>query len=397
MAFSKKTVRDLEVEHKKVLVRVDFNTPIADGVVTDNTRIQAALPTITALLERGARVILISHLGRPSGEGFEEAYSLRPVADALSQLLGKDVAYCPETVGKRAQEMADQLNDGDVLILENLRFDSREKANDDEFAQELACLADLYVNDAFGVCHRRHASVAAITQYLPSASGMLLEKEITTLTQMTQTPNRPFVAILGGSKVSDKIQIINRLLDVCDQLIIGGGMCFTLLKAQGYEVGASLLQEDWVEKVSELMKRAADKGVEIILPVDVVVASHFAEDAQTAVVNVANIPHDMMGLDIGPESVELFAQTIAQAKTIFWNGPMGVFEMKPFEAGTRGVALAVAAAQDAVTVIGGGDSVAAVKKFNLEDQMTFISTGGGASMKLVEGGELPGYELLTDK
>lgn len=389
-----KTIDQLDAKGKRVLVRVDFNVPVKDGVVTDDTRIRAALPTIEKLVADGAKVVLMSHRGRPSGEGFEEEFSLRPAALHLAEVLGKPVAFASDIAGDDALAKANALGDGEVLIVENLRFDKREKKNDSAFCEELAKLGDVYVNDAFGTAHRAHASTAGVAALLPAYAGYLMEKEVSTLTGMLDDPKRPFCAILGGSKVSDKIQVIDALMDKCDTLIIGGGMCFTFLLAQGYSVGTSLKEEDWVERAGEMIAKAKEKGVKLLLPVDVVCADKFAEDANTKTVAVDAIPDDMMGLDIGPETVKLYAAAIAQAKTVFWNGPMGVFEMDAFAKGTRDVALAVADNAEADTIIGGGDSVAAVNKFDLADRMTFISTGGGASMELVEGKELPGVAAL---
>ena len=389
-----KTINDLDAKGKRVLVRVDFNVPVKDGVVTDDTRIRAALPTIKKLIDDGAKVVLMSHRGRPGGVGYEEEYSLRPAALRLAEVLGKPVAFASDIAGEDALAKADALSDGDVLIVENLRFDKREKKNDTAFCEELAKLGDVFVNDAFGTAHRAHASTAGVASFLPAFAGYLLEKEVSTLTGMLDDPARPFCAILGGSKVSDKIQVIDALMDKCDTLIIGGGMCFTFLLAQGYSVGTSLKEEDWVERAGAMIEKAKEKGVKLLLPVDVVCADKFAEDANTVTVAVDAIPDDMMGLDIGPETVKLYADAIAEAKTVFWNGPMGVFEMDAFAVGTRDVALAVADNAEADTIIGGGDSVAAVNKFDLADRMTFISTGGGASMELVEGKELPGVAAL---
>ncbi len=389
-----KTIDSLDAAGKKVLVRVDFNVPVKDGVVTDDTRIRAALPTIEKLIDDGARVILMSHLGRPAGTGYEEAFSLRPAALRLSELLGKPVVFASDTVGEDAQAKAAALRDGDVLLLENLRFDKREKKNDPAFCEQLAALADVYVNDAFGTAHRAHASTAGVAALLPAYAGYLMTREVSTLSGMLDEPKRPFVAILGGSKVSDKIKVIDALIDKCDTLIIGGGMCFTFLMAQGLSVGTSLKEEDWVERAGEMLAKAKERGVELLLPVDVVVADRFAEDADHVTVMADSIPNDMMGLDIGAGTAAMYAEAISKAKTVFWNGPMGVFEMDAFATGTKAVAEAVAANKEGDTIIGGGDSVAAVNKFDLADQMTFISTGGGASMELVQGEKLPGVEAL---
>lgn len=389
-----KTIDALDARGKRVLVRVDFNVPVKDGAVADDTRIRAALPTIEKLVACGARVILMSHLGRPSGEGFEEAFSLAPVAARLSELLGAPVAFSSDTVGPDAQAKAAALGDGEVLLLENLRFDKREKKNDPAFCEELASLADAYVNDAFGTAHRAHASTAGVAALLPAYAGYLLANEVATLTGMLESPKRPFVAILGGSKVSDKIKVIDALIGKCDTLVIGGGMCFTFLAAQGLSTGTSLKEDDWVERAGDMLAKAKERGVEMLLPVDVVCADRFAEDAATKTVPVDAIPDDMMGLDIGPGTAALYADAIKKASTVFWNGPMGVFEMDAFAAGTKAVAEAVADNEAADTVIGGGDSVAAVNRFGLADRMTFISTGGGASMELVQGEALPGVEAL---
>lgn len=389
-----KTIDKLDAAGKRALVRVDFNVPVKDGVVTDDTRIRAALPTIEKLVAQGARVVLMSHLGRPSGEGFEESFTLRPAAQKLSELMGKPVVFATDTVGADAQAKAASLRDGDVLVVENLRFDKREKKNDPAFCEELAKLGDVYVNDAFGTAHRAHASTAGVAALLPAYAGYLMQREVATLTGMLEEPKRPFVAILGGSKVSDKIKVIDALMDKCDTLVIGGGMCFTFLLAQGKQVGSSLREEDWIERAAAMIAKADERGVKLLLPVDVVCADRFAEDAETLTVSVDDIPDAMMGLDIGPETAKLYAQAVAEAGTVFWNGPMGVFEMAAFEAGTKAVAQAVADNAEADTVIGGGDSVAAVNKFDLAAQMTFISTGGGASMELVQGEKLPGVEAL---
>ncbi|MEC4175847.1 phosphoglycerate kinase [Adlercreutzia sp. R7] len=390
-----KTIDDENFAGKKVLVRVDFNAPVdGEGNVTDDTRIRAALPTINKLIDDGAKVILTSHRGRPAGEGFEEAFSLDPIARRLQELIGRDIVLTRDLTGPAVAEVVDAMADGDVVLLENIRFDAREKKNDPAFARELADLADAYVNDAFGTAHRAHASTAGVAEFLPSYAGYLMEREVGTLTGMLDEPKRPFVAILGGSKVSDKIKVIDALLDKADTLIIGGGMCFTFLLAQGHAVGTSLKEEDWVDRAAAMIEKARERGVSLLLPVDVVVADAFANDAAIETVSVDAIPADMMGLDIGPATVELYAEAIGMAKSVFWNGPMGVFEMPSFEAGTRKVAEAVAANEAADTIIGGGDSVAAVNKFDLADAMTFISTGGGASMELVQGEQLPGVEAL---
>ena len=341
-----KTIDELDARGKRVLVRVDFNVPVKDGAVTDDTRIRAALPTIQKLVDDGARVILMSHLGRPAGEGFEESFTLRPAAQKLSELMGKPVVFATDTVGDDARAKAASLRDGDVLVVENLRFDKREKKNDPAFCEELAALGEAYVNDAFGTAHRAHASTAGVAALLPAYAGYLMQREVATLSGMLEEPRRPFTAILGGSKVSDKIKVIDALMDKCDTLIIGGGMCFTFLLAQGKAVGTSLKEEDWVERAAAMIAKAEERGVQLLLPVDVVCADRFAEDAETLTVSVDGIPGDMMGLDIGPETAKLYADAVAQAKTVFWNGPMGVFEMKAFEAGTKAVAEAVVLTQE---------------------------------------------------
>ena len=393
--MSLKTIEGVDVAGKRVLVRVDFNVPLKDGVVTDDTRIKAALPTITYLLDHDAQVILMSHLGRPSGTGFEEEFSLAPAAKHLATLIDAPVAMAADTAGDDARAKIEAMENGSVVVLENLRFDKREKKNDEAFCDELASLADLYVNDAFGTAHRAHASTAGVAHKMEAYAGFLLANEVQTLGGMLEEPQHPFVAILGGSKVSDKVGVIDSLIDKADTIIIGGGMCFTFLMAQGYGVGTSLKEEDWVERAATMIEKAAEKGVKLLLPVDVVCADKFAEDAHTVTCGVDAMPEDMMGLDIGPKTEEIYAEAIAAGKTVFWTGPMGVFEMKAFEHGTKAVAEAVAANTEAATIIGGGDSVAAVNKFDLADQMTFISTGGGASMELVEGKVLPGVEALS--
>ena len=394
--FDKLTIRDVDVAGKRVLVRVDFNVPLSEGSVTDDMRVRATLPTLRYLVDHGAKVIIMSHLGRPKGEP-DPRYSLRPVRRVLARLLGRNVHFIYTTVGPDAVEAVERMVDGELLMLENVRFNPGEKTNDPEFAAELASLADIYVNDAFGAAHRAHASTVGVTEYLPAYAGILLSREVKTLTEMLANPEHPFVAILGGSKVSDKFGVIERLLDVVDTLIIGGGMCFTMLVAQGVDVGHSLVEKDWIEPAKGMLTMAEEKGVDLMLPVDFVVAEAIVEDADTQVVGRGEIPAEMMGLDIGPTTVELFKDAVASAKTIFWNGPMGVFELSPFETGTREVAGAVSRNSRAVSVVGGGDSVAAIKKFGLQERVTFVSTGGGAAMKLLEGSTLPGLEALQDR
>ena len=399
MAFTKKTVRDIDVDGKRVLVRVDFNVPIKDGVVGDTTRIKAALPTIKYLVEHNARVILMSHLGRPAGTGFEPELSLKPVAAKLAELSGLDVSFVQDTYGEEAAKAIEAVEPGKVLVLENVRFDKREKKNDPEIAKKLASYGDIFVLDAFGTAHRAQGSVVGPAAYLPAVAGFLLEKEVDTLTGIFAEPERPFVAIVGGSKVSSKIGVLDHLIDSADTLIIGGGMAYTFFLAKGYKtVGTSLKEEDWVERAAEMLKKAEDKGVKILLPIDNLVADHFGEDATGEVVASDAIPEDRMGMDIGPKTEALYAEAIKGAKTVFWNGPMGVFEFDNFAHGTKAVAEAVAElkANGGTSIIGGGDSVAAVNKFDLADKMSWISTGGGASMELVEGKALPGVEALLD-
>lgn len=391
-----RTIEQGNFSGKTVLVRVDFNVPLSGDVVGDDTRIMAALPTINYLKEQGAKIVLMSHLGRPNGQGFQPEFSLAPVAKHLASVIGEDVVFCPETIGENAQALASGLNPGKIMLLENLRFDAREEQCDKEFSSELAAIADVFVSDAFGCAHRSHASTVGVCEFLPSYAGFLLKGEVETLTSMLDNPKRPFVSILGGSKVSDKIQIIDALIDKCDTIIIGGGMCFTFFMAQGYDVGTSLKEEDWVDRARETLAKAKEAGVQFLLPVDVVVADKFANDANIKLVKSDEIPHDMMGLDIGPDTAKLYSDAIKGAKSVFWNGPMGVFEMTSFEKGTKEVAKSVAENVQADTIIGGGDSVAAVNKFNLADKMTFISTGGGASMKLVQGDTLPGVACLCE-
>ena len=395
MAFTKKTVRDIDVDGKRALCRVDFNVPIKDGVVGDTTRIKAALPTIKYLVEHNARVILMSHLGRPKGDGPEPELSLEPVAEKLAEMSGLPVQFVADTYGDEAKAAVDALQPGHILVLENVRFDKREKKNDPEIAKRLASYGDVFVLDAFGTAHRAQGSVVGPAAYIPAVAGFLLEKEVDTLTSIFADPARPFVAIVGGSKVSSKIGVLDHLIDSADTLIIGGGMAYTFFLAKGYTVGTSLKEEDWVDRAKEMLEKAEKKGVKILLPIDNVVADHFGEDAQGEVVDSDKIPDDRMGMDIGPKTVALFDEAIKGAKTVFWNGPMGVFEIDQFSKGTEAVARAVADS-DCTSIIGGGDSVAAINKFDLADKMSWISTGGGASMELVEGKALPGVEALLD-
>ena len=390
--MNKKSVRDLDLRGKRVLVRVDFNVPVKDGQVTDDTRIQRALPTIRHLLSEGGRPILISHLGRPKGEP-DPHYAMDPVAERLEELLGEPVLKLDAAVGPEVEEGLDGWDGRGVVLLENSRFYPGETKNDPGFAEQLAALADLYVDDAFGAAHRAHATTVGVAERLPAAAGLLLEEEVDYLDGVLEDPERPFVAILGGAKVSDKLGVIESLLGVADTLLVGGAMCFTFFKAQDYEVGDSLVEDDYLQEAQRLMGEAGDK---LVLPVDVVVADRIEEGAGSETVGVDSIPSDKMGLDIGPRTVELFEEHISGARTIFWNGPMGVFEIETFARGTEGVARAVAES-GATSVIGGGDSVAAVRKLGLEDRMSHISTGGGASLEYVEGKELPGVAVLPEK
>ena len=393
----KKTVRDIEVKGKKALVRCDFNVPMQDGKITDDIRITSALPTIKYLLENGAKVILMSHMGRPKGEAKME-FTLQPVADRLAELLGQPVVFnsVATVVDQSVVDAANALEDGQVMLLENVRFRKEETKNEENFSKELAQLGDIFVNDAFGTAHRAHCSTAGVADYLPAVSGFLIEKEVQFLGGAVENPERPFVAIMGGAKVGDKIPVIENLIKKVDTLIIGGGMSYTFFKAMGLQIGTSILDEPSLELAKELMVKAADAGVDMILPVDVVCAKEFANDSETLVCDIDNIPADMMGLDMGPKSVEKVKAILAEAKTVVWNGPMGVFEMPNFAAGTIGVAEALAES-GAVTIIGGGDSAAAVEQFGYADKMTHISTGGGASLEFLEGKVLPGIAVLEDK
>ena len=390
--MNKRGVRDLEVGDKRVLVRVDFNVPVKDGEVTDDTRIRRALPTIRYLLEEGARPVLISHLGRPKGEP-DQKYAMDPVATRLQELLGEPVEKLDAAVGPEVVEALDDWDGRGVVLLENSRFYPGETSNDPGFADQLAALADVYVDDAFGAAHRAHATTVGVPERMPAAAGLLMEEEIDYLDKVLEDPERPFVAILGGAKVSDKLGVIESLLGTADTLLIGGAMGFTFFQALGYEIGDSLVEEDYLEEAKRLMEEAGDR---LVLPVDVVVADAMEEGAESETVAVDGIPSGKMGLDIGPETVALFEGHISGASTIFWNGPMGVFEIDAFAKGTEGVARAVAES-GATSVVGGGDSVAAVNKLGLEDRMSHISTGGGASLEYVEGKELPGIAVLPDK
>ena len=393
----KKTIKDTEVKGKRVLVRCDFNVPLKEGRITDDIRIVSALPTINYLREHGARVILMSHLGRPEGEPKKE-FTLAPVAERLTELLGEKVIFAASdlVVDEKVKEAANALKDGEVMLLENVRFRKEETKNGADFAKELASLGDIFVNDAFGTAHRAHASTAGIADYLPCVSGFLIEKEVKFLGEVLENPARPFVAIMGGAKVGDKIPVIKNLLKKVDSLIIGGGMAYTFFKAQGYEIGTSILDADNIELAKELLAEAEKTGVKILLPVDAVCAKEFKNDTKFAVYAKENMPKDRMGMDIGPESVKLFTEAVKNAKTVVWNGPMGVFEMPNFENGTKKVAEALAES-DAVTIIGGGDSAAACEQFGLKDKMTHISTGGGASLEFLEGKVLPGVAVIEDK
>ena len=398
MAFTKKTVRDIDVEGKRVLERVDFNVPLKDGVVTDDTRIKAAIPTIKYLKEHGAGIVLMSHLGRPKGDGPEPELSLKPAAEKLAELTGYDVKFVDDTYGEKAAAAVAAVKPGDILVLENVRFDKREKKNDPEIAKKLASYGDIFVLDAFGTAHRAQGSVVGPAAYIPAVAGFLLEKEVDTLTSIFAEPERPFVAIVGGSKVSSKITVLDRLIDSADTLIVGGGMAYTFFLAKGYTVGTSLQEPDYVEEAKKLLKKAEDKGVKLLLPVDNVVTDDFDNPTVKEVVDSDKIPDDRMGMDIGTKTRELYAEAIKGAKTVFWNGPTGVFEKDEFADGTKAVAEAVAEvkANGGTSIIGGGDSVAAINKFGLAPKMSWISTGGGASMELVEGKALPGVEALLD-
>ncbi len=389
------TLKDVVVKGKKVFCRVDFNVPFVSGKISDDTRIRAALPTIQYLIENDAKIILASHLGRPKGK-VDEDLRLDGVKDHLSELLGKDVFKTEDVFSEEVVNTVDQLKEGDVLLLENVRFHPGEEKNDPELAKQLASLADIFVNDAFGTSHRAHASTEGIAHYIPAVSGFLLEKEINVLGQALEDPKRPFTAIIGGAKVKDKIGVIENLLDKVDHLIIGGGLSYTFIKAQGYEIGDSLLEEDKIELARQFINKAKEKGVELHLPQDAVIANEFSKEAETKVVNIDEIPSNWQGLDIGPKTADHFSDIVKQSQLIIWNGPMGVFEWDAFSNGSKQVAEALAATEG-YSIIGGGDSASAVEKFDLVERMDHISTGGGASLEFMEGKELPGIKALNDK
>ncbi|BFH10647.1 phosphoglycerate kinase [Paenibacillus melissococcoides] len=393
--MNKKSVRDIDVKGKRVFVRVDFNVPLEDGKITDDTRIRETLPTIQYLVEQGAKIILASHLGRPKGE-VVESMRLTPAANRLSELLGKPVKKLDESIGEQVQAEINRMNDGDIVVLENVRFHKGEEKNEPELAKAFAALADVYVNDAFGAAHRAHASTEGIAHHLPAVSGLLMEKELSVLGKALSNPERPFTSIIGGSKVKDKIDVINKMLEISDNVIIGGGLAYTFFKAQGYEIGQSLCDNEKLDVALGFIEKAKQLGKNFYLPVDIVVSDDFSADANTKVVSVDEIPADWEGIDIGPKTCEIYADVIKNSKLIVWNGPMGVFEIEPFSHGTRAVAQACAETEG-YTVIGGGDSAAAVEKFHLKDKMDHISTGGGASLEFMEGKQLPGVVALNDK
>ena len=394
--MNKKTIKDIELKGKKVLVRCDFNVPMDDEKnITDNTRIVAALPTIKYLLENNCAIILCSHLGRPKGE-FKQEYSLQPVAKELSKLLEKEIIMAKDVIGEDAKIKAEKLQQGQIMLLENVRFHREETDNDPEFAKELANMAEIYVSDAFGAVHRAHASTAGVAQYLPAVAGMLIEKELKFLGNALNNPQRPFVAILGGAKVSDKIGVIDSLLEKVDVLMIGGGMAYTFFKAQGYEVGNSICEIDKLDLAKNAMEKAKERGVKLMLPVDTKIGKEFKPDTESKTVKCTDIPEEWEGFDIGAETIEIFSEEIKNAKTVVWNGPLGLFEFEQFAIGTNTIAK-VLSETEAITIIGGGDSAAAVKKAGLEDKMSHISTGGGASLEFLEGKKLPGIECLLNK
>jgi len=394
--LDKKTVRDIDVAGKKVLVRVDFNVPLNERQeIQDNSRIKAALPTINYLLENKAKVILVSHLGRPKGKIVPEM-RMDPVAKELARLLGKKVIKLDEAINGDVDKAVSKLNDDELILLENIRFYPEETEDDPEFSKKLAACADLFVNDAFGTAHRAHASTVGVTEYLPAVAGFLLEKEVDALNSLIKNPTKPFIAVLGGNKIGDKLGVINSFLELCDGLMIGGGMCFTFLKAQGLNIGDSLLDGEQFDAAKNILAQTEQEGIPLYLPEDFVIADSFAENAATKTVAAEEIPDGWMGLDIGPRTIELYKEVLEEAKTIFWNGPMGVFEWPAFADGTKGIAEALAESS-ALTIVGGGDSDSALKKFGVEDKIDHVSTGGGASMKVLEGKPLPAVDTLLDK
>ncbi len=395
--MNKKTIKDIDLKGKKVFVRCDFNVPLDEnGNITDNRRIVAALPTIKYLLEQNCKIVLASHLGRPKGE-VNPKFSLKPVANELSKLLGKEIKLAEDVVGPSAKELTRNVKEGEIVLLENVRFDTREEKNEESLSKEFASMAEIFVNDAFGTAHRAHSSTAGVAEFLPAVSGFLIEKELEFLGSALENPQRPFVAILGGAKVSDKIGVIEALLEKVDKLIIGGGMAYTFFKSMGYSVGKSVCELDKLDLAKELMEKAKQKNVKLILPIDNIIAKEIAPDAENEIIDSNNIPDEWEGLDIGPKTVELFKEELKDAKTIIWNGPVGFSEYEIFANGTRSIAQALAKKEDAVTIIGGGDSAAAIEKMGLSDKMTHISTGGGASLEFLEGKKLPGIECLLDK
>lgn len=396
--LNKKRLKDFDFEGKKVLVRCDFNVPMDEALnITDDIRIKSSLPTIEYLLDKGAKIILMSHLGRPKGQASEK-YSLKPVAKRLGELLAKDVEFLDDdkVVSQSVLDRVNEMKSGDIVLLQNTRFRPEEEKNIEEFSKELASLGDIYVNDAFGTCHRAHSSNVGVSTYLPSALGLLVEKEVDVMGGTLENPERPFVAILGGAKVSDKIGVIENLLNKADTIIVGGGMAYTFLKAEGYGIGNSLLEEDKIDLARDLIKKAEEKGVKLLLPIDIVTAREFKNDTDIKVVDIDGIPQDMMGLDIGPKSINIFKAEIEKAKTVVWNGPMGVFEMENFANGTNEVAKALANSKG-TTIVGGGDSAAAIEKAGYANKVSHISTGGGASLELLEGKILPGIEAISNR
>ncbi|MBO8469573.1 MAG: phosphoglycerate kinase [Spirochaetes bacterium] len=386
------TINEADLKGKRVLIRVDFNVPLKDGVVTDNTRIKAALPTIKYILDNGASLVVMTHLGRPKGQK-NPAFSLAPVAAEFEKLLGKKVTLAPDVIGPEVKKEVEALKPGDVLLLENVRFYAEEEKNDEAFAKELASYGDIYCNDAFGTAHRAHASTEGVSHYLPSYAGFLIEKEVKFMAPVLENPEKPLVAIIGGSKVSSKITVLESLVRTCDTIVIGGGMAYTFDKVLGYKIGKSLVEDDYLETAKNFLEKAEAKGVKVILPVDHLAAAEFSENAAPVAVDGRNIPDDLMGMDIGPKTIEMIKDAIKSAKTVVWNGPMGVFEFEAFSKGTEEVAKALAAS-DAISVVGGGDSVAAINKFGLADKISHVSTGGGASLEFLEGKVLPGIKAL---